>query len=68
MKAINNAIYNIFGVILLAAWSCSLLIPAMFDIGTQVPAFTFTAWNWLAGAVMTFAPALFGYLIGKGNE
>jgi hypothetical protein len=68
MKFIDNAIDNIFGVILLVIWSCSLLLPALFDIGTQMPAYTFTAKTWLAGVAMTFIPAYFGYLIGKGNE
>lgn len=68
MKFIDNAIDNILGVILLMVWSCSLLVPALFDIGTQMPAYTFTAKTWLTGVMVTFIPAYFGYLIGKGNE
>lgn len=50
---------------LLAVLFAVIFVPMLFEIGKQMPAYTFTAWTWLVGLLLSGVPAFLGYLIGR---
>jgi len=53
---------------LLVAFFSVLFIPMLFEIGKDMPAYTFTAGTWLIGLGMCILPAWLGYRMGRARN